>query len=119
MRGLAQQHCEAITASTKKLNQQEIAHNQAKLAGWKLYESQGETCLEKIFKFEYFKQAMAYTNQLAQLANEENHHPTILTEWGKVIVTWWTHKIGGLHLNGFIMATKTDQLFDIQFTSSK
>jgi len=53
---------------------------------------------------------MDFTNQVAKIANDEDHHPAILTEWGKVTVTWWTHKIRGLHLNDFIMAAKTDQL---------
>ena len=43
--------------------------------------------------------------------DEEGHHPALLTEWGKVTVTWWTHKIGGLHHNDFVMAAKTDELF--------
>lgn len=119
MNEFAQLHCEATTAATLKLNHQEIELNQAKLIDWKLYESEGEPRLGKTFKFKDFNQAMAFTNQLARLANEENHHPAILTEWGKVTVTWWTHKIGGLHLNDFIMAAKTDQLFDSQFTSSE
>jgi 4a-hydroxytetrahydrobiopterin dehydratase len=58
-----------------------------------------------------FIKAMDFTNRAAQLANEEDHHPAILTEWGKVTVTWWTHKIKGLHQNDFIMAAKTDQLY--------
>jgi 4a-hydroxytetrahydrobiopterin dehydratase len=48
--------------------------------------------------------------QVGQIAEEEGHHPSILTEWGRVTVTWWTHKIKGLHRNDFIMAAKTDRL---------
>jgi len=54
--------------------------------------------------------AVAFTQKIAVLAEDENHHPSILTEWGKVTVCWWTHKINGLHVNDFIMAAKTDQL---------
>ena len=46
----------------------------------------------------------------AEIAEAEGHHPALLTEWGKVTVTWWTHKIAGLHRNDFIMAAKTDEL---------
>ena len=119
MNEFAQLHCAVITATTPKLNNQEIEQNQAKLTGWKLYESEGEPRLEKAFKVKDFNQAMAFTAQLAQLANEENHHPAILTQWEKVTVTWWMHKIRGLHLNDFIMAAKTDQLFDGHFAGSK
>ena len=55
---------------------------------------------------------MAFSNKLADLAEEEFHHPGIFTEWGKVTVTWWSHSIKGLHKNDFIMAAKTDQLLD-------
>ena len=49
-------------------------------------------------------------DQVGVIAEEENHHPAIVTEWGRVTVSWWTHKIGGLHANDFIMAAKTDQI---------
>jgi 4a-hydroxytetrahydrobiopterin dehydratase len=57
-----------------------------------------------------FQQALDFTNKVGQLANQENHHPALLTEWGKVKVDWWTHKIKGLHRNDFIMAAKTDEV---------
>ena len=51
-------------------------------------------------------------NKVADLAEKEDHHPEIILEWGKVTVIWWSHKIGGLHKNDFICASKTDALFD-------
>jgi 4a-hydroxytetrahydrobiopterin dehydratase len=51
------------------------------------------------------------------LAEAEDHHPAIVTEWGRVTVTWWTHKIRGLHRNDFIMAAKTDRLYAEEFSS--
>ncbi len=65
------------------------------------------------FKFKNFVQSLEFTNQVGALAEAEGHHPALLTEWGRVTVTWWTHKIKGLHRNDFIMAAKTDQLFRI------
>ncbi|HEY8097483.1 MAG TPA: 4a-hydroxytetrahydrobiopterin dehydratase, partial [Methylobacter sp.] len=50
------------------------------------------------------------TNKIGALCGQEGHHPTILTEWGKVTVSWWSHKIKGIHVNDFIMAAKTDAL---------
>ena len=67
--------------------------------------------LERSFDFQDFAEALAFTNRVGQIAEEEGHHPDILTEWGKVTVSWWTHKIGGLHKNDFIMAAKTDSLY--------
>jgi 4a-hydroxytetrahydrobiopterin dehydratase len=47
---------------------------------------------------------------VGEVAEAEDHHPALLTEWGKVTVTWWTHAVKGLHRNDFIAAAKTDQL---------
>ena len=52
-----------------------------------------------------------FVNKVADLAEEEDHHPEIVLEWGKVTVNWWSHKIKGLHKNDFIAAAKTDALF--------
>jgi 4a-hydroxytetrahydrobiopterin dehydratase len=110
MNELAQQHCSAVSATTPRLYERDINQYLADLPDWEVYEHEGVPRLEKSFKFKDFIQAVAFTNRVAQVANEEDHHPTILTEWGKVTVTWWTHKIRGLHRNDFIMAAKTDQL---------
>jgi 4a-hydroxytetrahydrobiopterin dehydratase len=111
MNELAQLHCSAVTANTSPLNERDINQYLTKLPDWRVYEKDGEPRLEKTFQFMDFNQAVDFTNRAAQLANEEDHHPAILTEWGRVTVTWWTHKIKGLHQNDFIMAAKTDQLY--------
>jgi pterin-4a-carbinolamine dehydratase len=56
-----------------------------------------------------FTAALALTNRIAVIAELENHHPAIVTEWGRVTVSWWTHAIAGLHVNDFIMAARTDR----------
>jgi len=78
---------------------------------WEIVERDGIKRLERVFTFDTFVQALAFTNKVGELAEEEGHHPALLTEWGKVTVTWWTHKIKGLHQNDFIMAAKTDQAY--------
>jgi 4a-hydroxytetrahydrobiopterin dehydratase len=67
--------------------------------------------LERTFKFKNFTQALEFTNKVGAIAEEEDHHPRIVTEWGRVILQWWTHVIGGLHKNDFIMAAKTDEFY--------
>ena len=108
---LAKLHCSPIGAKTPRLNDHDVNQLKAKLSGWITYEKGSEPRLEKYYEFEDFRKALAFTNQVAQVANEEDHHPALLTEWGKVTVTWWTHKIKGLHQNDFIMAAKTEQLY--------
>ena len=77
---------------------------------WKLVERQGIERLERVFPFSDFASALAFTNRVGEIAEAEGHHPALLTEWGRVTVTWWTHKIRGLHRNDFVMAAKTDRL---------
>jgi 4a-hydroxytetrahydrobiopterin dehydratase len=108
---LAKLHCSPIGANTPRLIDREVNQLKAKLPGWITYEKSAEPRLEKAYEFEDFRKALAFTNQVAQVANEEDHHPALLTEWGKVTVTWWTHKIKGLHQTDVIMAAKTEKLY--------
>ena len=75
--------------------------------GWRVV---SEHHLEKEYKFEDFRQALDFTNQVGEMAELQNHHPDIYLAWGKVKVTIWTHKIDGLTESDFIFAAKTDQL---------
>jgi len=88
----------------------EIAELKHEVAGWQLLERDGIARLERVFQVPSFADALAFTNRVGALAEAEGHHPALLTEWGRVTVTWWTHKIRGLHRNDFIMAAKTDAL---------
>lgn len=111
MTELAQMHCSLVKANTPRLNDHAVSQLIAQLPGWQVCEREGESHLEKVFQFKNFSQAIIFTDKVAHVANEEDHHPAILTEWGKVTVSWWTHRIKGLHQNDFIMAAKTDQLY--------
>lgn len=66
--------------------------------------------LQRAFKFKNYAEAVEFTNKIAALAEEEDHHPLIVLEWGRVTIQWWTHVVKGLHQNDFIMAAKTDAL---------
>lgn len=112
MNELAQSHCSPIDSKSERLSETEIEQLAKNLTGWMIHKKEDELRLEKSYKFQDFHQAMAFTGQIGQEADNEDHHPAILTEWAKVTVTWWTHKIKGLHLNDFIMAAKTDLIFN-------
>ena len=75
---------------------------------WTRKPQEGKQKLVREFRFEGFNDAFEFTSKIARLADEEDHHPLIILEWGKVSISWWTHKINALHLNDFIMAAKTD-----------
>jgi 4a-hydroxytetrahydrobiopterin dehydratase len=93
------------------LSRAEIAEFNTQVPEWRILEQEGIQHLQRVFTFKDFAQALAFTNKVGQLAEANDHHPAILTEWGRVTVTWWTHKVKGLHRNDFIMAAKTDQLY--------
>ena len=92
------------------MTEAEIAELRPEVRDWRLLERDGIARLERVFQFASFADALAFTNRVGALAEEQGHHPALLTEWGRVTVTWWTHKIRGLHRNDFIMAAKTDAL---------
>jgi 4a-hydroxytetrahydrobiopterin dehydratase len=89
----------------------ELAEYTPQVPDWQIIERAGVPRLERMFPFATFADALQFTNAVGGLAEAEGHHPALLTEWGKVTVTWWTHAIGGLHRNDFIMAAKTDALY--------
>ena len=109
--GLAQLKCVACRGGEPTLTDAEIAELKPETPDWEVVERDGILRLERTFKFKNFVQALDFTNRVGAAAEEEGHHPALLTEWGKVTVTWWTHKIRGLHRNDFIMAAKTDRLY--------
>ncbi len=104
--------CVACRGDEPVLTADEIAKLLPQVPEWQLIERDGTKRLERVFKLKNFVQALAFTNQVGRIAEEEGHHPALLTEWGQVTVTWWTHKIKGLHRNDFIMAAKTTQIFE-------
>jgi 4a-hydroxytetrahydrobiopterin dehydratase len=110
MSELSQMRCTACRGDEPTLTDAEIAEMHPRVPEWQVVEREGIKRLERVFRFPNFAQALAFTNRVGEQAEEEGHHPALLTEWGKVTVTWWTHKIGGLHRNDFIMAAKTDEL---------
>ncbi len=111
MRTLSAERCVACRRDSPRVTAAEIAELRAEVPDWQLLERDGVARLERVFHFPSFADALAFTNRVGALAEEEGHHPALLTEWGQVTVAWWTHKIRGLHRNDFIMAAKTDRLF--------
>ena len=110
MSELSEMKCTACRGGEPTLTEAEIGEMRTWVPGWKLVEREGIKRLERVFGFRNFAEALAFTDRVGEQAEEEGHHPALLTEWGRVTVTWWTHKIGGLHRNDFIMAAKTDEL---------
>jgi 4a-hydroxytetrahydrobiopterin dehydratase len=112
MDSLRQLKCVPCRGDSPRLTDEEISQYLPQVAQWNVIEQEGIKRLQRVFKVKNFARALELTLKVGELAEQEDHHPSLLTEWGKVTVTWWTHAIKGLHLNDFIMATKTDDIYD-------
>lgn len=111
MKDLAKKNILPYRKSDVPLSDDEIESFLEILSGWKIVEREDIPRLDKSFPFDDFRAAMVFTNQVADLAEEADHHPAILVSSIRTTVTWWTHIFKRLHLNDFIMAARTDLLF--------
>jgi 4a-hydroxytetrahydrobiopterin dehydratase len=111
MERLAQMECVACRKDAPTVSDAELSEFHRQVPDWEIVEFDGIKRLRRVFPVDDFAQALEFTNEVGGLAEEEGHHPALLTEWGRTTVTWWTHKIKGLHRNDFIMAAKTDELY--------
>ena len=109
MAALTKEHCVACRADAPRLSDDELRELLPQIPRWEVVERDGIPRITRRFKLEDFKDALELTNRVGALAEAEGHHPAIVTEWGRVTVSWWTHKIRGLHRNDVVMAAKTDE----------
>ena len=107
---LTNEKCTACRRDSPQVTEAGIQELKPQVQEWSLVERESIQRLERVFRFENFAEALSFTNRVGVLAEGEGHHPAILTEWGRVSVTLWTHKIHSLHRNDFIMAAKIDLL---------
>ncbi len=110
MSDLSQEPCSACRPDAVAVCAAEQTQLLSQLPGWQIETRNAVAQLEKSYGFANFAQALAFTNALGAIAEAADHHPALLTEWGKVTVTWWSHSLKGLHRNDFIMAARTEQL---------
>ena len=111
METLTTMKCEVCRAGAPTVTDAELAELKPQVPDWGITERAGIPRLERVYSFKNFVEALAFTNRVGEIAEAEGHHPALTTEWGKVTVAWWTHKIKGLHRNDFIMAAKTDGIY--------
>ena len=99
-----------VNRNDKALTQGEIEELSPHVEDWEIEFVDDEPRLKRVFDFADFDEALLFTNKIAEMAQEQNHHPRLTTEYGKVTVEWWTHVIKGLHRNDFLMAVRVDDL---------
>lgn len=107
---LADKKCVACQGGEPTLTREEIDKYLKEVnSDWKAEKNPDKLVRE--FEFDDFKEAISFVNKVADLAEEEGHHPNIYVHsYKKVRIESWTHKIGGLHENDFILASKIDKL---------
>lgn len=110
MSDLLSKQCVPCSIGAPTLSEDEINELLPSLKeGWEVIDNEK---LEKTYNFRNFKEALDFVNKVGELAKIEGHHPDIYLAWGKVIIYLWTHKIGGLHENDFILAAKIDEILN-------
>jgi 4a-hydroxytetrahydrobiopterin dehydratase len=108
--GLTSKKCKPCEGATPRLSEREAGALLGQITGWLPIDDHRK--LSKRWRFTDFKQAMLFINRMADLAEAENHHPDFAVHYDTVDVTLWTHAVGGLSENDFILAAKIDQLPD-------
>lgn len=108
---LVSESCEACRVGASQVTGQVLDQLLGDVPEWGVIDEAGIKKIRRQYTFRNFVLALEFTNKVGQIAEENGHHPDLLTEWGRVTVTWWSHKIKGLHRNDFIMAAKTDQQY--------
>lgn len=109
MSELAKKNCVPCRGGVPPLSTDQIKPLLRQLRDWDIIENHH---LLKVFRFPDFRTALDFVNKVGRLAEEQAHHPDLLLTWGKVEVKIWTHKIDGLTESDFILASKTDQIYD-------
>lgn len=112
MTELIDEHCVPCRGGIPPLSQPAIQSYLPEVPDWQFIDEGGVSKIRRTYPFTKYLSALTFANQVGMLAEDEGHHPVLLIEWGKVTVAWWTHVIKGLHRNDFIMAAKTDRLFE-------
>jgi 4a-hydroxytetrahydrobiopterin dehydratase len=107
---LAARSCVPCRGGIPPVSEEEARRLHAATPLWTIGEK--GTRLSRRFEFRDFVQAMEFVNRVAGIAEEQGHHPDIAIHWNKVDLVLWTHKIGGLHENDFILAAKINRLLE-------
>ena len=110
MNGLDHMLCVPCPAGSVQMPNAQCQRLLNNLPGWELVTVEQSVRLRRTFTFADFSEALAFTNRVGGLAEAEGHHPELVTKWGAVTVSWWTHSVKGVHLNDFIMAARTGAL---------
>jgi 4a-hydroxytetrahydrobiopterin dehydratase len=107
MSELAERQCVPCRGGVPPMKGEQISEMSSQLPDWQVV---NEHHLQRNYRFQDFRQSLAFVNRVGELAEEQGHHPDICFGWGKADITIWTHKIDGLTESDFVLAAKIDKL---------
>ena len=107
MSELSSRQCIPCRGGVPALSDEQIFPLLEQLNGWEVVNAHH---LKKNYRFDNFKESLAFVNRVGELAEEQGHHPDICFGWGQTEITIWTHKIDGLTESDFILAAKIDEI---------
>ena len=113
MEPLAQMEYVPYRAGEPTISEAESREYLKQVPDWQIVQETDVPRLVRAFTFPDFASALAFTDRVGAMAEREGHHPALLTEWGRVTVSWWTHDIGGVHRNDYILAARTEELYKV------
>lgn len=111
MNNLSHGVCIPCEEGGEAMNEAQRSKYTPQVPEWHVIDGESIAKLQREFKFDDFVTALAFADKVGKIAEENGHHPRIIVDWGKVSVLWWTHAVKGLHRNDFVMAAKTDSLY--------
>lgn len=116
---LHQEQCVPCSGTEPQLTEDEIKQLWLEAPMWQVEEVDGVKHLRRTFELNSYSDGIDFVSKVGMLAEQQNHHPQMIVGYKKVTVDWWTHAIGGLHRNDFVMAAKTDQTFLDQMDTAR
>jgi len=112
MNDLLSKKCEACRADAPKITASEIEQYLPTLPQWKIIQEDSIDKLTRCYALTKYSESLSLVNAIAELSELEGHHSVMIVEFRQVTVTWWSHKMRGLHVNDFIMAAKCDHAYE-------
>ena len=109
--------CQPCRSDAVALDSTECDAYLKQLPGWQITSKDGVAMLEKTFEFTNYTQCLVFVHEVGSMAEKNDHHPEMTISWGKVKVCWWTHTLGGLHLNDFILAARCDEVAEVFYVN--
>lgn len=111
MINLSSQRCSPPARGALPFTASEVENWLPLVPGWQMVEVDEIQRLRKTYNFSVYEKMLEFACQVGANAEEQDHHPKIMIEWGSITIEWWTHAVKGLHRNDFIMAAISDKLY--------